>query len=132
MGLLGEVTNDEVTEALKPPAPVIYPADVEFPFIVDKVSELKSGPKGDYYTVELVFESPDFEKRARVYHTVSLSPGARAMVFKFLATIGINPAEWDDPSELLNCTGRAVLKIAAKQDGTPKNEVKYFKIPKDN
>ena len=124
MGLLGEVTDAEVTEAFKKPDQALIEDNDPYEFYIKNVVK-KEGPKGTYFDCELKFTNKE-GKTVTVFHKVSLSKGARNMTIKFLKHVGLDPNAFEDGEQLTGLVGRAVLKVDTYND-KKKNEIRYLK-----
>ena len=118
MGLLGTVTPEEYTEALKPPPPPPpFPKGTEVTVEVTGISEQKiSGKEGNhpYHWVRLKLINE--EGSHRFADTVfSFSPKAKSMNIKFLKGFGFDaeainsmPEGEEGLKQLVNCAGKGV------------------------
>lgn len=131
MGLLGTVTSEEYTEALKPPAPPApFAKGTEVAVEVISISEEKISTKEGnhpYHWVNLKLTSDSGEHRYA--DTVfSLSPKAKGMNIQFLSSLGLGTeaiSNLNSLEEIVGACGRGVCgepRSYTAQDGSERQK----------
>ena len=119
-----DIPEEEVHEALKPPAPW---AAGRYDATINEAKTFQGEGK-DYPCVQLQVTVTNSEGRSKRLRTWVLSKKPTAKIFglKFLQAVGLKNTEYRSPSQLVGLSGQVELKVKTGQDGVDRNEIAYF------
>lgn len=133
MSLLGEVTTEEMNEALRPPAP---PAEGEYDFEVAEAKDIAAGERAEYIPLvlnALVDGTPRKCFHNQTLRSLSAEPDkqriVKQMAIKFFTALGLPPSGPSTPQELQGLRGRGFFGHEKTNTGKTVLKLKYPIVP---